>query len=408
MVSSSVSDGIINAYEWMYLLEYTENDNSWAYLNYPISSPLVPGEGYFAWATTTPGAGNPPSPDSAVLKGHLNYQDINLVLSNTSTSTKSGWNLIGNPFPIALNWNGDASWNLNNVGAAMYIKDPVSGNYVVWNYNTGGSNANGGYIAATQGFWVRAADTTGTPASMTLPASQRTHNDASFYKKGEGSFLPEQLLITVDKDGLTDITVIGFVEDATAGFDSDYDATYLYGDGDAPALYSMFKGTDYAIDHLPSVEEYSTVPLGFVPVAEGNYTLSMEWMESFDASVPIYLEDLQDEVIQDVRLNPEYTFTASHGEPEHRFNIHFKEMLNIDNHALLDQIHIYAFEKTIFVNLPGTLTGDIFVYNLLGEKVTQYKNGSGLVKIPARVSDTYLMVKVIADGGVKSEKVLIR
>ncbi|MEZ5083993.1 MAG: hypothetical protein R2750_11175 [Bacteroidales bacterium] len=127
MVSSPASDGIINAYEWTYLIDYTESDNSWSYLNYPITTLLNPGEGYFVFPyTADPNGTYPASPDSSVIKGNLNYQDISLTLSNTDTSPKSGWNLVGNPFPIALEWNGDASWNLNNVGAAMYIKDPVS------------------------------------------------------------------------------------------------------------------------------------------------------------------------------------------------------------------------------------------------------------------------------------------
>ncbi len=82
----------------------------------------------------------PASPDSAVVKGNLNYLDLNLTLSNPTAIPKSGWNLVGNPFSIVLNWNGDASWNLNNVGAANYIIDPVAGNYVVWKFYSGGGN----------------------------------------------------------------------------------------------------------------------------------------------------------------------------------------------------------------------------------------------------------------------------
>ena len=238
MVSSPAVDGIINAYEWMYLYSYAESDNTWNVENYPVTQVLNPGQGYFVWPTTSPGAGNPASADSAVVKGNLNYQDINISLSNTDLSNGSGWNVVGNPFPIALYWNGDASWNLNNVGAAIYIKDPVSGNYVVWNYNTGGSDVNSGYIAATQGFWMRTADTTGVAASMTLPASQRSHTVASFYKNSGSSFLPEQLLLTVEKEGKADKTIIGFIEDATAGYDGNYDATYLVGEEDVHALYS--------------------------------------------------------------------------------------------------------------------------------------------------------------------------
>ncbi len=408
MVSSAMQDAAIESYLWIYLSQYAESDNSWSYLTQPVNTPLNPGQGYFVWATTTPGAGNPPSPDSAVMKGSLNYLDINLTLSNTDASPKSGWNLLGNPFPVAFEWNGDASWNLNNVGAAMYIKDPVSGNYVVWNYNTGGSNSNGGYIAATQGFWVRTADTTGTAATMTLPASKRSHNAASFYKAGEGSFLPQQLLVSVEQESKTDKTIIGFIEDATDGYDGNYDATYLEGDDDVHSLYSMIGGAKYALNHLPSIEESSIVPLGFEPTTSGNFTLKSQWMESFTDDIPIYLEDIKDGYFQDLRSNPEYVFVANVNDEIHRFNIHFANPLDVADHEFLGNIHIYAYSKTIYVNLPESIHGDIFVFNLLGEEVAKRQNGSGMVEIPINASNIYFIVKVIAEGGIKSGKVFIK
>lgn len=411
MVSSPMSDGIIQAYQWMYLIEYTEPDNSWSYLTQPTTLPLVAGQGYFVWPyTADPNGTYPASPDSAVIKGQLNNQDLNLTLSNTDASPKSGWNLVGNPFPIALNWNGDASWNLNNVGAAMYIKDPVSGNYVVWNYNTGGSNANGGYIAATQGFWVRTADTTGTPASMTLPASQRSHNNATFYKSG-GPFLPEQLLINVSMENKSDKTVIGFIKDATGGYDGDYDATYLYGDGEAHALYSMINETKYALNHMSSMDDFPIVPVGFEPKQEGEFTLTAEWTESFPEEVNIYLEDLKDAVIHDLRQQPEYLFTSNPLDEIHRFNIRFTQETSVDefedNH-LLKNIQIYSWEQKVHVNFPEKLEGDVFVYSMLGEKIAARKKSSGQIKIPVSAKNVYLIVKVITRSGVKSAKVFVR
>jgi len=408
MVSSPVSDGIIAGYEWMYIYYYTESDNSWHYMNKPTTQPLNPGQGYLVWPySVDPNGVYPPSPDSAVVKGNLNYQDINLNLSNTDASPKSGWNLVGNPFPIALNWNGDVSWSLTNVGASNYIKDPVSGNYVVWNFNSGGTNPNGGYIAATQSFWVRTADTTGTAASMTLPSSQRSHNNASFYKNSE-PMLPQQLLVSIEKDGKSDKTIIGFLEEATAGFDGAYDATYLYGDDEVHSMYSKIMETKYALNHLPSIEEYPIIPVGFEAVIPGSYTFTSEWMESFPLHVPIFLEDIRDDIYQDLRSNPEYVFVSDLNDEAHRFNIHFAEPLGIDESDLLSMVHIYAFEKTVYINLPDQVQGDIFIYNLLGEQIANKDNAIGQVKIPVNASNSYFVIKVIADKGFKSEKLFIK
>lgn len=43
-VSSPMSDAEISAYEWMYLIEYNEPDNTWSYLVQPTTLPLNGGK----------------------------------------------------------------------------------------------------------------------------------------------------------------------------------------------------------------------------------------------------------------------------------------------------------------------------------------------------------------------------
>jgi hypothetical protein len=194
-ISSPVQDEVNGAYMWIYMIEWREPTADWLDWNQPTNQTLTPGKGFYVWAYSTSSQW-PVSPDSVVLAGTLNRQDISVTLSVTGSSTASGWNLIGNPFPVALDWNGNAAWNLSNVGATAWVWDPSAGNYKYWNYNTGGT-LQSGEIAATQGFWVRSADTTGaTGASLTLPASQRTHSTNDFYKNS-GPIIPNQLKLKV-------------------------------------------------------------------------------------------------------------------------------------------------------------------------------------------------------------------
>lgn len=417
MVSSPVSDGTIGAYEWMYLYGYEEPTDTWNNFTLPLSQPLNPGQGYYVWPyTEDPNGTAQPSPDKAMIEGIPNFMDVNLTLSNTISSPKAGWNLLGNPFPVALHWNGDAAWNLNNVGAAMYIKNPVTGNYMVWNYNTGGTdpdpnidpNPNGGYIAATQGFWVRTEDQSGTAASLTLPASQRAHNNAAFYKKGSGSFLPQQLLVSVTAGQKKDHAVIGFVDESTGMFDPDYDALYLYGDDDAPALYSMSGEESFAMNHLPSLDDFPSVALGFEPKGEGEFSLTAQWIESFPENVPVYLEDIRDNHFQNLRENPAYAFVAGLADPIHRFNVHFAEPLDVDDLKTLSDIHMYAHAQTIYVNFPGEVQGDVYVYTLLGEELTHRIRAAGRLEMTLAVKTSYVIVKVVTEKGVQSAKLFIR
>ncbi len=406
MVSTPVANEVIEVYQWKYLEQFNENDGTWTFLDLPLSTPLTVGKGYFVYSyTTDPNGQWPSSGDSVVFNGNLNYQDVNLTLSNTDASPTSGWNLIGNPFPVAIEWNGNSDWNLNNVGGSMYIYDPDGGgNYVVWNYTSGGTNPNGGYIASTQGFWVRTADTTGGSATLTIPASQRYHNGASFFKSS-GPIISNQLLLTVEGNDQTDKTVIGFYDESTADFDPQYDGVYYKAPGGALSLYSVTYGEKYALNELPSAEEYPVVALNFEPSAYGKYTLRAEWLESIPAETPVYLEDKQDKVIRDLRAKPKYEFTSAKSDNQERFNIWFTEPGISEN--VLSYIHIYSFDKTVYLDIPVELNGDIEIYDITGRRVDSRKANIGRNEIELQRPNGNYVVRVVADEGTISKKVYI-
>ncbi len=406
MVSEPVNNEVIEVYQWKYLEQFNENDGSWTFLNLPLTTPLNVGEGYFVYSyTTDPNGQWPSSGDSVVFNGNLNFQDVIITLSNTDASPTSGWNLIGNPFPVAIEWNGNPDWNLSNVGGSMYIYDPNGGgNYVVWNFTTGGTNPNGGFIAATQGFWVRTADTTGSAASLTIPASQRTHNGASFFKSS-GPVISNQLLLSVEGNDQTDKTVIGFYEESTSGFDPEYDGVYYKAPGGALSLYSVTYGEKYALNELPSAEEYPVVELGFEPEATGKYTLKADWIESISEDIPVYLEDKQDKVIRNLRVQPEYSFSATEADKSNRFNVWFTEPGITEN--LLSYIHIFSYDKTVYLEIPVNLNGEITIYDITGKKILTRKAVTGRNEIELQQSNGNYIVRVVANEGTISKKVYI-
>ncbi len=406
MVSTPVNSEVIEVYQWKYLEQFNEIDGTWTFLDLPLTIPLNVGEGYFVYSyTTDPNGLWPSSGDSVVFNGDLNYQDVGIPLSNTNASPTSGWNLIGNPFPVAIEWNGQSDWNLNNVGGSMYIYNPDGGgNYVVWNTTTGGTNPNGGFIASTQGFWVRTADTTGGAASLTIPASQRTHNTATFFKSS-GPVIPNQLMLSVEGNDQTDKTVIGFYDKSTAGFDPEYDGVYYKAPGGALSLYSVTYGEKYALNELPSVEDYPVVSLNFEPSASGKYTLKSKWVESIPEEIPVYLEDKQDNVIRDLRVQSEYTFSATTSDNTDRFNIWFTEPGVSEN--LLSYVHIYSFGKIVYLEIPVNLNGEIMIFDITGRKILSRKATPGRNEIELQQSNGNYIVRIVANEGTISKKVYI-
>jgi len=408
MVSSPMQAEVNEAYLWYYLTQFHENDNTWTWLNLPLDIPLNVGEGYFVWKyAVDPNGTNPPSPDSVVFSGTMNFQDVNLTLMNTAASPMAGWNALGNPFPIAIEWNANPDWNRVNVGATMYVYDNnVSGNYVNWNYNLNtGTNTNNGFIASTQGFWVRTAVQDGSAASLTIPASQRSHNPAAFLKS-DNEAVPNQLLLTVDGNGHSDKTIIGFYPEATSDFDPEYDGVYYYPMEEVLSMYSVVFGEKYSLNELPAIDEYPVVSLNFESRVEKEYTLSADWFDKFPADQPIFLEDKQENVFQDLRSNPVYKFTSSPDDNYQRFNIHFNNWS--EQEADIGDINIFSWQQTVIVDVPFEITGDIFVYDISGRLMSKAKANMGRNElIMANAKGNYI-ARVIANEGVISEKVYIK
>jgi len=407
LISSPVQSEVNGAYMWMYMFDWPEATGAWHDMGgTDLTISLNPGQGYMLWSTSTPVGSNPASADSAVLNGTLNLSNITPTLSVTAASSYSGWNLVGNPFSCALNWNGNAAWNLTNLDASIWIWDPVAGNYKTWNYNTSSGTLQSGAIASTQGFWVHASDTTGsTASSMTLPISQRVHSANSFYKN---SISPNQLkLKVIGESPENDETIIGFWEGATLETNDLYDAQRLGGTETAPSLYTVIGGMRYAMKQLPNWIDYPQVPLSFSSKVDGSSNISTTGIESFPDDLPIFLRDNENHTFQDLRINSEYSFTSNTHDNSKRFTIFFSKPEDLGNST--KQVHIYSYKKTIYINLSdySMETGECSIYDVIGRKILKKTVTYGMNKIETSFKEGVYVVSVTTNGEQFTEKVFV-
>ena len=415
-VASPMSNEDIGVYEWMYLYSWDEPSKDWTNLVLPETLPLNPGEGYYVWNTLDTNTIFPNTPYYTVThNGTFNKNDV--VTSPTYTTggqgtQLKGWNLMGNPFPCAIDWNGHADWNLENVGSTVYFGDySVSGNYPTWDWDTqiGTLGKTDGYIAATQGFWVKTEKAPGNPNnavySLTIPASQRLHSDTTPFYKSE-STINELLRLRVDGNNYYDEAIIGFIPDATIGFDH-YDAYKMKGRAEAPQLYSIVDDEMLTINFLAEVTEDLVIPLGFEVGAAGQYTINATEIEGFGDTQFIYLEDLKENTIRDLKINPEYTFTSAPLDDAERFLIHFKNTaFAIDENSLEQFVNIYAYDNKVFIDITGQHGGDVVIHNMLGQEISTTAVFEGKQSI--RIDDVgYLLVTLITEKGIYSKKIFI-
>jgi fibronectin-binding autotransporter adhesin len=87
--------------------------------------------------------------------GDINKGTIELPVTYTLTDTVSdGWNLVGNPYPSAIDWN-DSTILKTGIDNAIYIWNPELGVYS--SYVDGiGTNGGSSVIASAQSFYVKA------------------------------------------------------------------------------------------------------------------------------------------------------------------------------------------------------------------------------------------------------------
>ena len=397
LVSPPVSGATINVYYDVYLKEYNEPTDTWTYLVQPTTIPINVPQGYSAWASNSY-----TGTTTVTYTGTLNNNDF--VLSNldyTPAAAMTGFNLLGNPYPCALDWNN--SWSMSNMSGWMVIYD----NGTFRGIHTDGTSYNGktdGIIPSTQGFWVRALNTS---ASITIPTSERVHNGQVFYKETKEIIHPMVRLET-EINGYSDETVIIFHPDATAGFDGYYDLAKFENVEEAPQIYTMTADGNYAVNFYEPDYQEKIIPVGFQTAEEGLYFINASTISNFNGDIGIYLEDLKTGTITKLSDSPQYEFTYIPMDEEHRFNLHFTtDNLGIEEISL-SGLKIYSFGQTVYVKNPDQLPGTIVIYDVMGQVITTGKTVSTLTEIPITQGLGYYFVKVQTGTGLKIEKVFIK
>jgi hypothetical protein len=400
LVSSPISDATINTYFDIYLKYYNEPSDTWTYLVLPTTIPMNVTQGYAAWASN--GYTGTTTVTFQSSSGNFNNSDYFLdELSYTSGAPLAGFNLLGNPFPCALNWS--SAWNLNNMSGWMQIYD----NGVYRGYNIDGSSYNGGtpIIPSTQGFWVRSL---GPIADITIPKAQRVHNGQAFYKEAVVNEFPE-VTLSSEINGMTDETKVIFSPQATSGFDGFYDLQKFENVSDAPTLFTMSDGIEYAVKYLPEDYNGLKIPVGIKTGQEGLYQIKSPTIANLPTNVNVYLEDLKEGNIIELYENSIYEFAYSPLDEEHRFNLLFKDSFIGTEEFTMNEINIFSFKNVVYIRLPEAQKAEIHIYDLMGKEIISgASSGEALSTFEINDGTGYYLVKVQTGEQFISEKVFIR
>ena len=355
--------------------------------------------------------------------GDLNTGPLNTSLSN-SGATKTGYNLIGNPYPSFLNWESVlSSANTANLSTTMWYRTKNgSNNYVFDTYNATdhfGTNNNGTavtqFIPPMQAVWVKVATGVGT---IGFDNSMRSHQNQSITSnrlKAPGAVKSSQriLRLQVSNGVNSDETIILYNNNASDEFDT-YDSPKMSNNNyKIPEIYTKAGNEKLVINGLSEFDLYDEIPLGFFTGESNAFTIKATDINNFNSDITIILKDKLMDAEQELTTTNNYSFNSDTTNTLDRFSIEFrssKAPTAIVTNKNDQSIRIYKnANNQISVSFDGEsgLSGNVVVYNAAGQMLVNKPTTEKITVIEKPLNAGVYVVTAIIAGNSNTKKVVI-
>lgn len=416
---------------------FDDNGNDWVNTQ---TGPMVPGVGYAATASEFGPAF--PRTEKFDFYGAFNNGEVLVPLVSNSAGTYEDWNLVGNPYPCAIDADVFFSENPGLVDA-IYLWDqgtPPSSttggsqgsnfsqdDYAIISGTGSVSGSRGGtglppnrFIPSGQGFFVDAnfADDLVFNNSMRAITNDNSQFFKSLNTKGKSSNVANRLWINLTSDnGIFNQIMVGYINGATNANDGGfYDTPRSLSSENSTTLYSIIENDNgkFAIQgkNANSINEDEIINLGFkstISVAT-LFKLSVAKVEGdFLSCHTIYLKD---NLLNKVHClsTSDYTFTSAVGEFNNRFEIAFSDQALAIEDVLLNKnmLKIIELENDYvqFATSNNLSIKAVSIHDLLGRQLYHFTGGSTSETYKlSNLNNSVFIAKVeLSNGGIISKK----
>lgn len=285
-----------------------------------ISESINPGQGVFAYIGPVPLTFN------AI--GEVFHGDLTVPLSYTNSGSVAddGWHLVANPYPSAIHW--DQVERSAEVSPFAYIYDAThSGNFIIFEAGSAPDDV----IASSNAFWIK----TSGAGSISFKESHKSDDiNAPFYKTMDND---SELNIVIEYEAdsnLTDYTRLRIRDEATLGYDFNYDAFKWYSMNPyVPGLATQIDtfSTDFSINAFNLIDSTFQIPLKANIRTEGTYELSFDLSGEEFYHYCMTLIDLvaDSQIVVTNQLNYSFYGLTNQIEDSARFLLEFRPTFNL-------------------------------------------------------------------------------
>ncbi|MBX2955401.1 MAG: fibronectin type III domain-containing protein [Cyclobacteriaceae bacterium] len=295
---------------------YVENNGG--YINYPHngsnnSVTFERGRGYSIFNYN----GNNPltlTMTGQPYQGSVSYTSILTPGTGSTSNGGDGWNLVGNPYASAIQWNNLTSdWTKSGLSAAVYVPDNTTGTLRFYTYDAdtglglGGNyeELTGGIIAPGQAFWVKTTDASPT---LTIHEKAKRTNTSTFYRERSSSV--NHLIVKLSNGELEDNAFVILGNNYEDTYEPELDGVKRKNEKLNLSTRSS-ENIDLVFNKLSDSFCEKVVPLTIENVVPGNYTLSFENIENLVGVGAVTLTDHFTNTTQILTGGDHYNFAVT-------------------------------------------------------------------------------------------------
>ncbi len=339
---------------------------------------------------------------------------FSLVYNGAGTHS---YNLIGNPFPSAIDATLFMEGNSNTIDGTLYFYQhtltlnaagvfPTGTNYACWNSLGSASASKGdghtsnvnpnGILQVGQGFFVDAIHV----GNVNFTNEMRVRDVNNQFMKTNNTTEKHRIWLNLLTDTGEDINqiLVGYITDATQGLDSKYDGLLFGNTGSY--LYSTISGSPYAIQGraLP-FNTSDEVPLGFNCNIAGTFSIKLTDRDGlFLGDQDVFIRDNLTGTDTNIKNEP-YTFTSEAGTFEDRFKVVYLQALGTPSTTFNNNsVIVYKNTDWFHVSTKGIVIKDIMVYDVSGRLIYKLNDINDTTTVLKGLSKTkqVLFLKVIS------------